>query len=468
VFTPQPGTGCLTQNPQFTDPNQNNFNLLPNSACIAAGFDSYDIGACIYNEIPESPQFFELVYHGNESLQIHMRWKNPDQTTHGNTLDSIATIKIWRNDSLIQVLQNNTNSDTLVYTDIVERPDYYRYQICVTDTNGNMGRKLYTNEMWLGGSINGIIIWDLDKTPITGQEISNALSKIGYNRDVYKADYSAHYPLESSVEAVFVCLGVYDNNHILSDAEGQLLADYLNNGGRLYMESGDTWYFDPQTVVHPFFEINPIADGADDLFHVSGESGTIYDQMYFDYAGENAWMDQIEPTVSGFRILNNPDLSVGVSVAYDAGTYKTIGTSFEFGGLVDVQDPSTKSELIKRILYFFDIDIISGTDPEENKTIIPEKFIVHQNYPNPFNSTTVFEIAIPEKGNLQLQIFNITGKKIYEQNIGDINPVVYKIKWNGLSNSGKQVASSIYFYRVIFTGISGLKYMQTRKMMLLR
>ncbi|MCD4683208.1 MAG: hypothetical protein K8R86_08000, partial [Bacteroidales bacterium] len=41
---------------------------------------------------------------------------------------------------------------------------------------------------------------------------------------------------------IFTCLGIYSSNHVLSSGEGQSLADYLNNGGSLYMEGGDTWY----------------------------------------------------------------------------------------------------------------------------------------------------------------------------------------------------------------------------------
>ena len=105
---------------------------------------------------------------------------------------------------------------------------------------------------------------------------------------------------------------------------------------------------------------------------------------------------------------------------------------------------------------------------EKDKLITPEKFIVNQNYPNPFNNSTIFEIVIPVKGTLQLQIFDITGKKVYDKNIGDLSPAVHKIQWNGLTNSGIQVASGIYFYRFIFEGNNALKNIQTRKMMLLR
>ena len=42
--------------------------------------------------------------------------------------------------------------------------------------------------------------------------------------------------------SIFVCLGTYDQNHVLTAEEGQVLADYLNQGGNLYMEGADTWY----------------------------------------------------------------------------------------------------------------------------------------------------------------------------------------------------------------------------------
>jgi len=468
VFTPQPGTGCQTQNPQFTNPTQNDFALLSGSSCIQSGVDGYDLGARFFTEIPESPKLFELIQHESDSSQIHMRWINPDITSHGNVLDTVVSIKIWRNDSLIAEILNNTNQDTMIYSDIIGKPDFYRYQIAVTDTIGKTGRKMYSSEMLLGGAIGGILIWELDRTPISGQEITKALNSIGYDGNVYKTNYSSRYPLETTVQAVFVCLGIYANNYILSDAEGQRLANYLDNGGRLYMEGGDTWQFDMQTVVHPYFDILPISDGGADLFHVAGDTGTAFSNMYFDYAGENSWMDQIETRVNSTRIFFNADLNTGVGVANDAGTYKTIGTSFEFGGLVDGGDPSSKNELLNRILQFFDIIITTGIDPEENQNLIPEQFVVHQNYPNPFNNSTIFQIAVPEAGNLTLHIFDITGKKVFENKISNVTPAVLKVHWNGLTNSDTQIASGIYFYRFNFTNKKGEKFSQIKKLTLLK
>ncbi|MBN3035820.1 MAG: T9SS type A sorting domain-containing protein, partial [Bacteroidales bacterium] len=132
-------------------------------------------------------------------------------------------------------------------------------------------------------------------------------------------------------------------------------AAYLNQGGSLYMEGGDTWYYDDQTAVHAMFNINATSDGSSDMSTVLGQAGTFTEGMSFPYNGENNWMDHIEPVSPAFKILQNQSPSYGTGVAYDAGTYKTIGTSHEFGGLQDGASPSTKEELMREYLIFLGV-----------------------------------------------------------------------------------------------------------------
>ena len=75
-------------------------------------------------------------------------------------------------------------------------------------------------------------------------------------------DYMNSFPADLSIyQSVFVCLGIFSSNHVLSSSEGQMLADFLNAGGMIYMEGGDTWYYDNATAVHPMFKINGTSDG---------------------------------------------------------------------------------------------------------------------------------------------------------------------------------------------------------------
>ncbi len=66
-------------------------------------------------------------------------------------------------------------------------------------------------------------------------------------------------------------------------------------------------------------------------------------------------MDHLEPIGPAVKIFVNQSPVYGTGVAYDGGTYKTIGTSHEFGGLVDGASPSTKEELMSLYLDFLGI-----------------------------------------------------------------------------------------------------------------
>ncbi|MEZ5083862.1 MAG: C25 family cysteine peptidase, partial [Bacteroidales bacterium] len=195
----------------------------------------------------------------------------------------------------------------------------------------------------------GVLIIDLDANNNSANAIEEAIA----DYDV-TAEFTSSIPSDLSLySSIFLCLGIYEDNHTLTQNEGQNLANYLNNGGRLYMEGGDTWYFDDQTAVHNMFSINSPSDGSGDLGTIQGQSGTFTEGMSFTYSGDNNWIDHIDATGSAFAILKNQSPAYGTAIAYDAGNYKTIASSHEFGGLNDASSPSTKSELMGAYLQFF-------------------------------------------------------------------------------------------------------------------
>ena len=194
-----------------------------------------------------------------------------------------------------------------------------------------------------------VLIVDLDDNYNSGTVMETIIQNLGVG-----VSYTTTFPTDMNLySALFVCLGIYSNNYVLSATDGQALTDYLNSGGMIYMEGGDTWYYDPQTAVQPMFNINATADGTGDMGTVLGQAGTFTEGMTFIYSGENSWMDHLDPVTPAFSILTNQSPSYGTAVAYDAGTYKTIGTSHEFGGLNDGSSPSTKEELMYEYLNFF-------------------------------------------------------------------------------------------------------------------
>ena len=239
--------------------------------------------------------------------------------------------------------------------------------------------------------------------------------------------------------SIFVCLGIYPDNHVLTSAQGQELTNFLNNGGRVYMEGGDTWYYDPATPVHALFNIQGIEDGGGDLSTLLGQSGTFTDGLTFNYSGDNSYIDRISPTGSAFTIFANQSPAYNNAVAYDEGNYRTIGASFEFGGLTAT---GTSIEYLMHLyLDFFDIESIWVSVPEG----VTNEVSVGQPYPNPFTGETNLSFSLEEAGNISIDVYNMSGQKISSLVNANFNAGSHTIKWNA---GAEGVSEGIYYLRM--------------------
>jgi hypothetical protein len=99
---------------------------------------------------------------------------------------------------------------------------------------------------------------------------------------------------------------------------------------------------------------------------------------------------------------------------------------------------------------------------------IPAVFRVHQNMPNPFNAQTVIPYELPERGRVEIQIFNVLGSSIRVLT-EDKKPAGYhSVVWDGRDEYGRSMASGIYIY-CISVELTGNKTMrQWMKMTLIK
>ena len=80
----------------------------------------------------------------------------------------------------------------------------------------------------------------------------------------------------------------------------------------------------------------------------------------------------------------------------------------------------------------------------KNEPQIPSKFNMSQNYPNPFNPSTQFSYTLPESGNIELAIYDITGKMVYKFHDGFQRAGNHNILWTGVNQNQKTVPSGVY------------------------
>jgi subtilisin family serine protease len=294
------------------------------------------------------------------------------------------------------------------------------------------------------------LIWDPDETPLTGPFLHNLLQNMGLN-GIYTQSLATYLDFLQNFNVIFVCVGIFPNNYVISEgsSEATALINYLTqHGGKLFLEGGDVWYYDPLYQggfdFGPYFGINPIEDGTGDLYTVQGVSGTFTQGMSFSYAGENSWIDVLGTIGNGFAILQNPSpfYNCGIANIDSSGTveYRTVGLSFELGGLVDGVPPSTREILIDSILSFFDIE--TGIK-EEVGSNLPIRLALKKPSPNPFATSTNIEYSIPRKMKVSLKVYDITGRLVKKLFEGLKEPGHYSEKLES-----DNLSAGVYFIRL--------------------
>lgn len=68
-----------------------------------------------------------------------------------------------------------------------------------------------------------------------------------------------------------------------------------------------------------------------------------------------------------------------------------------------------------------------------------------QNFPNPFNKKTYIKFEVSIKTNIELEIFDITGKRVKNLFSGEVFPGEYIVIWDGSNFRGETVESGLYF-----------------------
>lgn len=94
--------------------------------------------------------------------------------------------------------------------------------------------------------------------------------------------------------------------------------------------------------------------------------------------------------------------------------------------------------------------------------VIPDEFHLYPVYPNPFNASVTIRFAVKVEGEVQLNIFDIKGNKVWQQS-ARFTAGNHFIKWDGKNLFGNNVPSGTY---VVEANNGTLT--KTRKMLLLR
>ena len=75
---------------------------------------------------------------------------------------------------------------------------------------------------------------------------------------------------------------------------------------------------------------------------------------------------------------------------------------------------------------------------------------INKVYPNPFNPSTTVEFSVPKAGPGTVRIFDLQGRKVATLVNEALSAGVYRVRWNGKSDEGRDLSSGVYFARAEF------------------
>ncbi len=193
-----------------------------------------------------------------------------------------------------------------------------------------------------------IALVDMDKNHNSVFHIALALKELNTESNLFES-------IDTSLlnyNIIFLSLGFFTQNHVLTQFEDSLFVAFLNQGGKLYLEGGTFFKQDPITELRSKLRVEGSnlawAAPADTLI---GITGTPAEGIQFDYLGD--WkrgenLLALSPSAPWFRDKNS---ELDFVVALDSINYKTIASSVEFGGTFLFNGPG-RAEFMRRYLDF--------------------------------------------------------------------------------------------------------------------
>ncbi len=107
----------------------------------------------------------------------------------------------------------------------------------------------------------------------------------------------------------------------------------------------------------------------------------------------------------------------------------------------------TNSVLIIPLLANGAIEVFARTGFEGNATL-PARLDLSQNYPNPFNMRTVISFQLDNPGHVDLEVYDVTGRRVIAAYSGQAKAGENRISWDGRGSAGEELGSGVFFYRL--------------------
>ncbi len=245
---------------------------------------------------------------------------------------------------------------------------------------------------------------------------------------------------------------------ITAAADGYL---YITDAADLDSANGSVIRIDPVTGSQTLVSENQLL--ADPAHIISASNGMLY-LSDFDGFGGTGHVLTVDPADGRQKVIASGDLLID-PLGIDLYSGKIFVTNLFNGSIVEIDTTDGSQKLVfsdTTLTETFGLHVIQSTIshiPSVKFDPVPDMYVLFQNYPNPFNPMTTIRYQLPVPGQIRLEVFDITGRKV-------------KTLLNRYQKSGEYTvtfdtagrASGIYIYRMLVDG----HVMAQRKMVILK
>jgi hypothetical protein len=256
-----------------------------------------------------------------------------------------------------------------------------------------------------------------------------------------------------------------------------VIKSFLDSGGNLYLNGVDIAYqlADPSSPYYSSETLNfftnylhssyilrehtssiaqgisgdPITDGLGMMTLVGGTGANTVNHSQNHFANQISAVGVYNANILSFWL--KPDEHPAIR-AFHGTSSKIVFSTFGFETIALAERRALFAE---RIMAWLNIPV-SVEDP--NSDLLPETFELQQNYPNPFNPGTVIEYEISNTTLVSIKVYDVIGREIAVLVNESKQPGIYQVSFDG-----ENLASGVYFYKMIAGDFSSVKKMNLLK-----
>ncbi|MCD4693478.1 MAG: beta-galactosidase [Calditrichales bacterium] len=165
----------------------------------------------------------------------------------------------------------------------------------------------------------------------------------------------------------------------------------------------------------------------------------------FMLSRESSYSGTIEVNVKGWQLLNGDT------------TFEEYNSGTTYSATISGNKATFNVNLVPQQPYLFLLSSASGLE-EQTRKRLSNSFSLFQNYPNPFNPQTTIGYQLPVRNNITIKIYNLLGQEVQTLVNENKNAGNHSVVWDGKDNSGRQVSSGVYYYKLrLDNGICRIK-----------